>query len=211
MRAAVQKSLFLGLGRYSVVGVLCLLSTSSALAQQTPPPFVQRGLPSSFHAALRPLEGRWRATKQIFIAIGTAEHPAISEDITTTRSWIAGGRHLLDVTQGSIGGTSYYRMGVIGFSNIDHRYEFATFDGMNANSMLYRSEPLDRPASVLVLSGTFTDQGLLGEAFAGKTIPMRTIIRIDRPDQHEIELRFDVPGGQQDLLIDRTTYTRITE
>jgi hypothetical protein len=82
---------------------------------------------------------------------------------------------------------------------------------MNANSMLYRSVPLDRPASVLVLSGTFTDQGLLGEALAGKAIPMRTIIRINDPDRHEIELRFDVPGGQQDLLIDRTTYTRVKE
>jgi hypothetical protein len=180
-------------------------------ASQSLPPFVQRGLPSAFHAALRPLEGRWRATKQIFIAIGTAEHPATSEDIITTRSWIAGGRHLMDVTQGSIGGTTYYRMGVISFSNVDHRYEFATFDGMNANSMLYRSEPLDRHANLIVLSGTFTDQGLLGEALAGKTIPMRTIIRINDLDQHEIELRFDVPGGQQDLLIDRTTYTRIKE
>jgi hypothetical protein len=100
-------------------------------------------------------------------------------------------------------------MGVLSFSNIDRRYEFATFDGMNANSMLYRSEPLERPGTVIVLSGTFTDQGLLGEAFAGKAIPMRTIILINGPDRHEIELRFDVPGGQQNLLIDRTVYTRI--
>lgn len=38
---------------------------------------------------------------------------------------------------------------------------------------------------------------------------MRTIIRIDDPDRHEIELRFDAPGGQRDILVDRTVYTRI--
>lgn len=197
---------------------LCLASALPSTAQQTGPsanaaqplpPFVQRGLPNEFHDALKPLEGNWRATKQIFIALGTAENPATSDQITTIRSWIGGGRHLLDITQGSIGGNSYYRMGVLSFGTIDRRYEFATFDGMNANSMLYRSEAMGRPGNEIILSGTFTDQGLLGEAFAGKTIPMRTIIRIDGPDRHEIELRFDVPGGQQNLLIDRTVYTRI--
>lgn len=201
-----------------IFAILFLTQTSPLIAQpvdmpmtssRAVPPFVQRGLPGDFHAALKPLEGRWRAAKQIFIALGTAERPATSDQITTTRSWIGGGRHLLDITQGMIGGASYYRMGVLSFSNIDHRYEFATFDGMNANSMLYKSAPLDRPGKVIMLSGTFTDQGLLGEAFAGKTIPMRTIIRIDGPDRHEIELRFDAPGGQQDILIDRTIYTRI--
>lgn len=200
------------------LAILFLTATSPVIAQsadapttspQDLPPFVKRGLPGDFHAALKPLEGRWRAAKQIFIALGTAERPAMSDRITTTRSWIGGGRHLLDITQGTIGGAPYYRLGVLGFSNIDHRYEFATFDGMNANSMLYKSEPLDRPGKLIELSGTFSDQGLLGEAFAGKIIPMRTIIRIIDPDRHEIELRFDVPGGQQNILIDRTIYTRI--
>jgi len=201
-----------------VAAVSLSLSLSSPLTAQqaeTPivtqalPPFVQRGLPSEFHEALKPLEGKWRVSKQIFIALGTAENPATSNEITATRTWIAGGRHLLDITQGAIGGESYYRMGVLGFSNIDRRYEFATFDAMNSNSMQYRSDPLDNPGKVIVLSGTFTDQGLLGEPFVGKTLSMRTIIRIDGPDRHEIELRFDAPGGQQDILVDRSVYTRI--
>jgi hypothetical protein len=202
----------------AVVAAVCLTPASQstaqpaetpAIASQTLPHFVQRGIPNEFHEALRPLEGNWRVAKQIFIALGTAENPATSDEITATRTWIAGGRHLLDITQGDIGGKSYYRMGVLGFSNIDRRYEFATFDAMNSNSMLYSSDPLDRPGRVIVLSGTFTDQGLLGEPFVGKTVPMRTIIRIDGPDRHEIELRFDAPGGQQDILVDRTVYTRI--
>jgi hypothetical protein len=203
-----------------VLKISCMAFAPPALAQtveapntapQALPPFVQRGLPDEFHEALKPLVGKWRATKQIFVALGAPGHPATSNEITTTRSWIGGGRHLLDITQGPIAGGSYYRMAVLSFSTMDHRYEFASFDGMNANSMLYKSVPLEKPVTVITLFGAFTDQGLLGEAFAGKTIPMRTIIRIEGPDRNTIELRFDVPGGQQDMLIERTVYTRIPD
>lgn len=224
MALSVDSIVFLKKRRRSLISavltVSCLVLASPSIAQsvETPvaapqalPPFVQRGLPDEFHAALKPLVGKWRATKQIFVALGTPTQPATSDEITTTRSWIGGGRHLLDVTQGPIAGGSYYRMAVLSFSTMDHRYEFASFDGMNANSMLYRSEPLATPGKVITLSGAFTDQGLLGEAFAGKTIAMRTIIRIESPDRNTIELRFDVPGGQQDMLIERTVYTRISE
>ncbi|RWJ04860.1 MAG: DUF1579 domain-containing protein [Mesorhizobium sp.] len=171
------------------------------------PPFVQRGLPGPFHAVIRPLEGTWNVDKRIYIAIGTKDRPAVSEGMTCKRHWFGGGKHLEDITVGSIGGSAYYRMGVLGFSTMDRCYEFATFDALNANAMIYRSVALDAPGPRIVLTGVFTDQGLLGEAYTGKSIPMRTTIEILGPDRHSIDLHF-MPPGEREVLIDHSTYAR---
>jgi hypothetical protein len=53
----------------------------------------------------------------------------------------------------------------------------------------------------------FTDQGVAGEAYAGKSIPMRTVIRIESNDRHTIELYFTRPGDKERLAT-RAVYTR---
>ena len=194
-------------------GLVVGLSSRSARAQspvpalQGLPLFVKRGLPGPFHEALRPLEGSWAVDKRIYIAIGTKERPAVSRSMTCKRVWVGGGKHLQDVTEGSLGDGSYYRMGVLGFSTMDHRYEWVTFDALNANMMLYYSAAMDVPSARIVLTGTFTDQGLLGEAHAGKSIPMRTTMEIQGPDRHVIDLIF-MPPGEPEVLIDHSIYTR---
>ncbi len=179
------------------------------------PPFVRRGLPGPGHAALRDLEGDWRVEKALYIAVGTRERPAVSSDLIARRQWIAGGRYLHDVTEGSIAGGPYYRMGFLGYSNVDARYEFVTVDGTNANMMIYRSDPLkgqqipdpERPFE-FSLSGTFTDQGLISEATVGKTIGQRLVFRIQGQDRHEIDLYF-TPPAHAEMLIDHSIYTRL--
>jgi hypothetical protein len=156
---------------------------------------------------LKPLEGDWRVDKRIHIAIGTKENPAVSHNMICKRRWIGGGRHLEDITEGGLGDGTYYRLGVFGFSTMDHRYEFATFDGMNANSMLYRSAPLAAPVTKIVMTGSFTDQGLLGESYAGKSIPMRTTVDILAADKHTIDLHFMLPD-QPEILVEHTIYMR---
>jgi hypothetical protein len=170
------------------------------------PPFVKRGLPGPFHAALDPLVGEWGVDKEIYIAIGSPEKPAKSSGMTAKRRWFGGGKHLEDITQGTIGG-AYYRLGVLGFSNLDARYEWVTFDALNANLMLYRGVRLDKPSQTIVMTGTFTDQGLLGEDSVGKEIPMRTLIEIESHDRHAISLFF-TPPGRGEILIDKSVYTR---
>jgi len=199
-----------GAGRGLALAALLLAAAflPSAATQAAAPGFVQRGLPGPFHAALEPLAGDWNVDKQIFIAIGSPAHPATSSGVVSHRTWVGGGKHLMDVTEGKVGGEAYYRLGVLGFSNVDHRYEWVTFDALNANQMLYYSRPLKAPDGVLELRGVFTDQGLLGEAWAGKSIPMRTVIQIEGPDRHVIDLYFD-PPGKPEILIDRSVYTRI--
>src|SRR4029453_12653318 len=99
-------------------------------------------------------------------------------------------------------------MGLLGLSNEDARYEFVTVDGMNANMMIYRSDPVkgaqgsDAARNVaLRMSGTFPDKGLIREKTAGLVIAQRTVIRIQSDDRHEIDLYF-TPPGRAEMLID---------
>jgi len=181
---------------------------STSGAPSDVPPFVRRGLPGPFHAALKPLEGSWTVEKRIYVAIGTKDHPAVSRNMTCRRRWFGAGKHLEDITEGSLGDGAYYRMGVLGFSTLDRRYEWATFDALNSNSMLYTSAALNTPDARIVLAGVFTDPGLLGESYAGRSIPMRTTLDILGPDRHVIDLHF-MPHGEPEVLIDHSTYTRV--
>jgi hypothetical protein len=179
------------------------------------PGFVRRGLPGPGHAALRGLEGDWRVEKALYVAVGTRERPAVSTDLIARRRWIAGGRYLQDVTEGSIAGGPYYRMGLLGYSNVDARYEWVTVDGTNANMMIYRSDRLTGPPPSgagrnfeISMSGTFTDQGLIGEETTGRLVGQRTVIRIQSAHRHEIDLYF-TPPGRPEVLIDKSIYTRM--
>jgi hypothetical protein len=187
---------------------LAMAASGPTLAADAPPPFVTRGLPADGQRAMAPLAGDWKASMTIYIAMGSPEHPVTSTDLVTHRDWIAGGRFLQDVTQGTLGGAPYWRAGTLGYSNIDGRYEWVTQDAMNANMMIYQGAAHSGPHFPATLSGTFTDQGILGERYAGKTVRQRTVIKIDGPDTHTIDLYLTPPGGKQKLAT-RTVYTRV--
>ena len=57
------------------------------------------------------------------------------------------------------------------------------------------------------MSGEFTDQGVLGDAYAGKNVGQRTVIRIESPDRHVFDLYF-TPPGEKERLVSRALYTR---
>jgi hypothetical protein len=199
----------------SGVGLAQTPGTPKARSGQELPGFVQRGLPGEGHAALKNLEGEWRVEKALYIAVGTRERPAVSGDLIALRRWIAGGRFLHDVTEGTIAGGPYYRMGLLGYSNVDARFEWVTADGVNANLMIYRSAVMRggrlsavEPGFTISLSGTFTDQGLVSEQTAGRSVGQRTVIRILGEDRHEVDLYF-TPPGRPEMLIDHSVYTRV--
>jgi hypothetical protein len=187
---------------------VAVVASPAAAPPPGAPPFVVRGLPGDGQAAMQVLAGNWRVEMTLYAAMGSPEHPVSSSDLTAHREWIGGGRFLRDETQGTFAGSPYYRMGTLGYSNMDRRFEWVTQDGLNANMMFYQGSPRSGPTFPASLSGTFTDQGLLGENSAGKTIRQRTLIRIDSPDHHVMEIYF-TPAGGRERLIDRKVYSRI--
>ena len=191
------------------LAALALLTTAARADKPAPvPPIVQRTAPGPGHKALEPLVGDWRVDKQLFVALGTPEHPANSEGMTTHRAWIGDGRFLHDVTRGSIGGQPYNRAGFLGFNTMDKRYEWTTADNVTPILMCYRAKTGSGIGLPITMTGTFTDPGVTGEANVGKSIPMRTVITIESPDRHVFELYFTAPG-KPEILADRMVFTRI--
>lgn len=186
--------------------LIAILALATPALAEGPPPIVARTAPGPNHKALEPLVGDWKVEKQLFVAIGTPDKPAKSEGMTAHREWIGDGRFLHDVTRGKIGGQPYYRAGFLGYNTMDKRYEWTTADNFTPILMAYRGAP--GGARPLTMTGTFTDPGVTGEANVGKTIPMRTVITINSPDQHTFELYFTAPGKPEQLA-DRMVFTRI--
>ncbi|RJL27064.1 DUF1579 family protein [Bailinhaonella thermotolerans] len=166
--------------------------------------------PGPFHRRLDPLVGTWKAVKYNYL-LGRDGEPVVSRDLTVRTRWIAetGGRFLREESEGTLGGNRYYRLGVLGFSGIDRRYEWTTFDSVTPTSMTYRGPALAEGADVLTLPGSFTDPGVLGPEHAGRTIPMRTVITIRPGGRHTFDLYF-TPPGQAERLVDRVVYLRRT-
>ncbi|MBW1598991.1 DUF1579 family protein [Streptomyces sp. JJ38] len=176
--------------------------------------------PGPYHSRLEPLVGTWQAVKYNWL-LGDGDEPATSRDFTVDVRWIegTGGRFLSEETRGTLAGMDYYRHGVLGFSNVDRRYEWTTFDSVTPTTMTYRGDPVDAEGTarrghgartVISIPGEFTDPGVLGPECAGKTIPMRTEITIRPNDRHVIDLYF-TPPGQEERLVDRVVYLRRTD
>ena len=173
------------------------------------PAMVRNGLPGPMHDRLNALLGKWQVEMAIYIAGGSPERPVISRDLTCRREWIAetGNRYLRDVTEGSVGGNRYYRMGLLGYSTMDKRYEWVTVDALNANMMIYRGRDGDSSEDIS-MTGEFTDQGVLGERYAGKSVGMRTVIHIESSERNVVEL-YVTPPQAHEFLATRAIYTRL--
>ena len=179
-------------------------------ASQQQPALVRNGQPGEMHKRLDALVGEWNVEKTLFIAGGTPEKPIVSSGMVSRREWIAetGNRHLRDVTQGTLAGNPYYRLGILSYSTVDKRYEWNTVDATNTMMMTYKGAKDSANANGdIVMSGEFTDQGIFGDSSVGTTIGQRTVIKIESPNRHVLELYF-TPPGEKERLVDRSIYTR---
>jgi hypothetical protein len=159
-------------------------------------------MPGAGQKALQPLEGDWDVTMTLYIATGSPQKPATTK-LAAKREWIADGRFLRDVTQGD----GYYRQGTMGYSNMDRRFEWVTQDGINAGMMIYLGTPGSGPKVPISMTGTFTDQGLLGETSKGKRVQQRTVVTVQDQDHHRIDLYF-TPAGGKERLVGRQKFVR---
>jgi hypothetical protein len=184
--------------------------TTRSAAQAEQPPWVRRGIPGRGHAALKPLIGMWRVHKSIYGIMGRNPDlpPIVSDDITTTRVWVADGHYIEDLTQGTVEGKPYWRKGWLGYSIMDKRYEWTTIDSLNTTMMRYLGKPGSSEKMPISMTGVFTDQGVVNERTVGKPVGQRTVIHIESNDRHVFELYFTPPGGKEQLA-DRSIYTRI--
>jgi hypothetical protein len=187
-----------------------IVSLNGSAFAQGRPPMVRNGLPGEMHRRLDALVGDWNVDMTFYIAGGTPEKPITANGLACRREWIAetGNRHLRDITQGVFGADAYYRLGILSYSTMDKRYEWNTVDALNANMMTYKGarNSATRDGDI-VMSGEFTDQGVLGDSYAGKAIQQRTVIKIESPDRHIFDLYFK-PPNEKERLAATAVYTR---
>jgi len=184
--------------------------TPAAGREQEMPNWMRRGLPGPGHAALEPLIGAWRVEMSIHATFGRSpnEPPIVSTDLICRREWVAGGRYIEDITEGTAVGSRYWRKGWLGYSTMDQRYEWVTIDAVNSMMMSYTGDKASGTKMPIVMSGVFTDQGVAGEESVGKTVAMRTLIRVETKDRHVVELYF-TPPRKREVLATRMVYTRM--
>jgi hypothetical protein len=198
-----------------VAGVLAFASLGVAAAEtHSPPempPWMKRGLPSAGHRALDPLIGKFHAHMYVYRTFGRDPNapPIESDDLTCTRAWVGDGRYIEDLTVGTAAGGKYWRKGWLGYSNMDREYQWVTIDAFNSDMMSYASQKGVAVGQPIVMTGVFTDQGVAGEAAVGKSVPMRTVIKIESNDKHVFELYFTPPPANKEVLATRVVYTRI--
>jgi hypothetical protein len=181
-------------------------------AQPETPAWMRRGLPGPGHTALNPLVGAWRVQMSIHAAMGRSPDapPIVSDDLTCGREWVAEGRYIEDMTQGTAAGAPYWRKGWLGYSTMDRRYEWVTIDAVNTMMMSYAGARGSGDRRPISMTGVFTDQGIAGEQSVGKSVDMRTVIAFESNDRHVIELYF-TPRGKPEMLATRAVYTRVRQ
>ncbi|MGY1941928.1 DUF1579 family protein [Nocardia asiatica] len=160
------------------------------------------------HRRIGQLVGEWTGAKSTFVAGGTADNPT-KRAIVSRWEWIAetGNNFLREEAEDVHGSSAYYRLGLLGFSPTDNRYEWSTVDSVTPMTMMYKGAKGSGSDPDIVMSGEFTDPGVLGPQFVGKTIPMRTVIRLESPDRVLMEIYFAAPG-EPERIADRVVLTR---
>jgi len=195
-------------------GSICLLwimlASAAADAAQQQPAMVRNGQPGAMHRRLDALVGDWDVEMTFYIAGGTEAKPLVARSLICHREWITetGNKHMRDITQGTFEGNPYYRLGILSYSTMDKRYEWNTVDALNSNMMTYKgTKGSASPTGDIVMTGEFTDQGVLGDSYAGKNVRQRTVIKIESPNRHVFDL-YLTPPGEKERLATRAIYIR---
>ena len=97
---------------------------------------------------------------------------------------------------------------MLGYNNMDKRYEWTTADNQTPIMMSYYSAKGSGPNGPINMAGSFTDPGVTGDKNVGRTIRMRTTIRIVSSDRHIYQIFF-TPPGKPEMLADRMIFDRI--
>jgi hypothetical protein len=190
--------------------LLWMMLAADASQTQQQPAMVRNGQPGAMHRRLDAVVGSWNVDMTFYIAGGTEAKTPFARGLICRPEWMAetGNKHMRDVTQGTFGGNPYYRLGILSYSTMDKRYEWNTVDALNSNMMTYKGAKGSASATGdIVMTGEFTDQGVLGDSYAGKNVGQRTVIKIESPNRHVFDL-YLTPPGEKERLASRAIYIR---
>jgi len=150
--------------------------------------------PGPEHAALKPMEGTWKAVVKSWFAPG---QPEVNEGVSENRM-ILGGRYLEQHMTGTMMGMPFEGYGLTGYDNLAKRYVFMWVDNMGTGLMTGGGS-MDEAGRTLTTTTTTPGPD-------GKPADVRTVTKIVDENTHVYSMYGQV-GGQEQLMME-ITYTR---
>ena len=181
------------------------------------------GSPGEFHQRLEPLIGDWDVVMNIYPAAGAK--PVTSSGMVSQKRWILGNRQIQEeIVAGTIGGMEHRKLTILGYNNVNGRYEFTTFDNLDTQAMSYHGSP-DATGTIITMTASYTQAaygGLVtgdgvGRANGAKPNPKKTIVgiaftvrdvlTIESDNRHTLQMYFTPATGKETLTAEYI-YTR---
>ncbi len=155
---------------------------------------IKLGLPGPQHAALRPLEGRWRAHVKMWDPNGQQSET----QGTAVCRMILGGRFLEERINMDLMGQPYEGWGLTGFDNREKRYVINWVDNVSSG-ITTGGGSMDKSGKVLTTMSKMVGPG-------GKTTESRMVTRIVDANTHVFSM-YNTLSGKEQLGME-ITYTR---
>jgi hypothetical protein len=140
-----------------MVPAVPLLVRAQSTSTTALPASVRLAMPGDKHRWLDPLVGQWKVEMKVWPAPGAV--PIVSNDLRAQREWTLGGRYLREELNGSFAGSPSSRVALLGFNNLEERFELTTLDTFEPGQMAYASVGAGK-AQRLTLFGINTEAGM---------------------------------------------------
>jgi len=162
--------------------------------------YAQAGKPGPMHEWMRQCEGTWTTTTREMGMDGKWTESK-GECVNTM---IHGGRFMEINFKGESHSQPYLGRGVMGYNNVDKRFESVWYDSMSSSIMVLNGEA-DKDGKVLTLKGKFTDPA------DGQIKDFREVMTIESKDRHHSDFYMSMPGPDgkpMEMKIMEITYTK---
>lgn len=178
--------------------LLGLWSASSAFAQSMPAA-ARLAMPSEKHEWLDPLVGEWTVEMLVFPEAGA--EPITSTDLRATRREILEGRYVYEELRGTFAGNPSARDGILGYNNLEGRFELVTVDTFEPGQMFYTGRGDETP-DLITMFGESTEAGL-GQDPTGRKRELRFEFEILGPDSNVQRIYAKFPGAEEFLFVEQ--------
>lgn len=187
----------------TVLASVLLLSVAPAASHAAEsasqlPASTRLAAPGPMHERLKPLVGTWKVEMRVYPAPGA---PAIvSKDLKATRTLILGGRYLQEELTGTFGGSPSSRLAILGYNNLDERFELTTFDTFEPGQMVYLGRDAPEGAR-FSLEGESTEAGF-GPEPSGRKRDLRFEFEV-AADRSVERIYVKYPGKPEHLFVEQ--------
>ena len=146
------------------------------------------GQPGAEHKALDPLVGEFEGSVKFWMAPGT---DPMESKATIKREWILDGRFVIEHVngEGMGGGPPFKGLGIVGYSNMDKKYESVWCENM-ATHMSFASGTYDATKKTFTLVGDMLDPA------TGKKVKQTSTLDVSNPDREVMTGTCPGPDGK---------------